>query len=414
MSPSVIVIGSGVIGTSCAYYLERTGWKVTLVDRTAFGQGASHANCGLVVPSHVLPLAEPGAVRNALQGLLRGTSRFSIKLPATLGLWSWLVNFARRCNRRDMLEAGRAIQGLLESSRALYDELVATEALDCEWETRGLLHVYRTRSAMDEYAKTDRLLREEFELAATRYDAEALATFEPALKPGLAGAWYYPEDAQLRPDKLLDSWCRVLAARGVTLVPHCEVKEFVHGGGRARAVKTPNGDLTADAFVVATGAWTPRFARSLGARVPIEPGKGYSMTMARPAKCPARPLIFPSHGVVATPMQSGYRLGSTLEFAGYDASLNPARLEFLRRAASEYLLEPHGEPVEEEWYGWRPMTYDGKPIIDRSPALANVVIAAGHNMLGLSMAPATGKLVAELLGDGVLHLDRRPFSATRF
>ena len=152
---------------------------------------------------------------------------------------------------------------------------------------------------------------------------------------------------------------------------------------------------------MATGAWTPLLNRELGCKVPIQPGKGYSITMPRPAKCPTIPLIFEEHRVAVTPMQSGYRLGSIMEFAGYDRTINPRRIEMLRSGASHYLLEPTAEPVVEQWYGWRPMTPDSLPIIRRSPARNNVVIAAGHNMLGLSMAPATGKQVAEMLsGEG--------------
>ena len=154
--------------------------------------------------------------------------------------------------------------------------------------------------------------------------------------------------------------------------------------------------------------------RHLGCRLPIQPGKGYSITMPRPSLCPRRLLIFEEHRVAVTPLRSGYRLGSTMEFAGYDATLDRRRLDLLRDAARRYLQEPLAEPVQEEWFGWRPMTYDGKPIIDRSPAVSNVVIAAGHNMLGLSMAPATGKLVAELLANRPPHLDPAPYSVRRF
>jgi D-amino-acid dehydrogenase len=136
--------------------------------------------------------------------------------------------------------------------------------------------------------------------------------------------------------------------------------------------------------------------------------------MPRPARCPTFPLIFEEHRVVATPMRSGYRLGSTMEFAGYDTTLNRRRLDLLRDGARLYLHEPYCEPVEEEWYGWRPMTYDSVPIIGPAPALANVIIAAGHNMLGLSMATATGKLVAELLNGSTPHVDPAPYAPTRF
>jgi D-amino-acid dehydrogenase len=152
----------------------------------------------------------------------------------------------------------------------------------------------------------------------------------------------------------------------------------------------------------------------LGCRVPIQPGKGYSMTMPRPTVCPTFPLIFPETRVAVTPFQSGYRLGSTMEFAGYDDSLRPARLQLLRDGSRDYLKEPYCDPVLEEWFGWRPMTYDSLPIIDRTPSYENVFIAAGHNMLGLSMATATGKLVSELAGGAQPHVDPTPYRVGRF
>jgi D-amino-acid dehydrogenase len=210
------------------------------------------------------------------------------------------------------------------------------------------------------------------------------------------------------------SWRQVLEARGVTISEQCEMKGFAHEGGRARAVVTAAGERAADAFLLAAGALTPLLSRQLGCKVPIQPGKGYSITMPRPARCPIFPMIFEEHRVAVTPMQSGYRLGSMMEFAGYDTSLRPERLALLKEAARHYLHEPYGDPVEEEWYGWRPMTPDSLPIIDRSPALPTVLIAAGHNMLGVSMAPATGKLVAELVADKKPHLDPAPYTVRRF
>src|SRR5207244_9989552 len=203
-------------------------------------------------------------------------------------------------------------------------------------------------------------------------------------------------------------------ARGVTIRERCPMTGFVTERGHARVLLTAGGELPADAFVVATGAWTPLLNRHLGCRVPIQPGKGYSLTMPRPAKCPAIPLIFEEHRVAVTPLRSGYRLGSTMEFAGYDTTLNPRRLALLKEGARHYLEEPYTEPIQEAWFGWRPMTPDSLPIIDRSPALSNVFITAGHNMLGVSMAPATGRLVAELLGGTTPHIDSTPYRATRF
>jgi len=267
---------------------------------------------------------------------------------------------------------------------------------------------------MEEYAKTDQLLRQSFGMPAVRYDGEAVARLEPALKAGLAGGWLYEHDAHLRPDKLMASWQRVLQSRGVVIREQCEVSGFQRDCQRARAIVTTGGEMAADAVVVAAGALTPMLAKALGCRIPIQPGKGYSITMPRPERCPAIPLLFPETRVAVTPMKSGYRLGSTMEFAGYDSSLNPSRLQLLKDGVRAYLQEPFCDPVQEEWFGWRPMTYDGKPIIDRSPVMENVVIAAGHNMLGLSMSPGTGRLVAELLNGDTPHINPQPFSLRRF
>jgi D-amino-acid dehydrogenase len=411
---TAVIAGSGVIGTACAYYLARAGWTVTVLDQGEFGRACSHGNCGFVSPSHVLPLAMPGAVRAALKALVTPNAPLSIKPRFDPALWSWLYRFARRCNAADMLSAGRAIQALLTSSRTLYPELLAEEAIDCEWETRGMLLVFQSPKAMEHHAETDRLLREHFHLAAQRIDGSELTAREPALKPGLAGGWLFETDAHLRPDRLMSGWRQVLQRLGVTIRTQCGLSGFAVSGPQARAALTPQGELGADAFVVATGALTPLLQGHLCCRIPIQPGKGYSITMARPARCPVLPMIFEEHRVAATPMRSGYRLGSTMEFAGYDSSLSRRRLDLLRHGALPYLHEPFGEPVEEEWFGWRPMTPDSVPIIDRSPALGNVWIAAGHNMLGVSMAPATGKLVAELLSGKTPHVDPAPYRLRRF
>ncbi|MCI0457014.1 MAG: FAD-dependent oxidoreductase [Gemmataceae bacterium] len=411
---TVAVVGGGVIGASCAYYLSRAGWRVTVLDRGGFGKGCSHGNCGLVCPSHILPLAAPGVPALALKSLLAPNSPFAIKPRIDPALWGWLFHFWRRCNERAMLESARGIQALLNSSRRLYDELMRDEPFDCEWETRGVLFVLLTRAGLEEHAHTARRMHETFGLVSTRYEGDALTELEPALKPGMAGGFHYPGDAHLRPDRLMTSWRRVLERRGVVILDNREVKGLIRDHGRVRALTTSDGEHPADAFVIAAGALTPAFQRQLGCKIPIQPGKGYSITMPRPARCPRYPLLLEEHRVAVTPMQSGYRLGSTMEFAGYDTTLNRRRLDLLREGARHYLHEPYCEPVEEEWCGWRPMTYDSKPIIDRSPALANIVIAAGHNMLGLSMAPATGKLVAELLNDAAPHLDPAPYSVKRF
>lgn len=407
-------MGAGIIGTAAAYYLARDGWNVTLVDRAGLGEACSHANCGLVCPSHVLPLAEPGAVAKTLPALLQPNAPLAIQPRLDWDLWAWLLAFARRCNRRDMLASARAIQPLLDSSLRLFETLFTEEGIDCEWQKRGLLFAYRDAGEWSAYDATDRLLRERFAAGAQRLAADELADVEPALTSDLAGGWHYDHDGHLRPDKLLTGWRSVLERQGVRIIENCPVRGFVSRGGQAVAARVEGGEIPGDVFVAALGAWSPEFARGLGCRIPIQPGKGYSITLPSPTDGPRMPLIFPETHVAVTPMVSGLRLGSMMEFAGYDDSLPPHRLRMLRDGAQPYLRTRLDAPAETPWYGWRPMTTDGLPIIDRAPRLPNVMLAAGHNMLGLSMAPATGRLVTELLGGASPHVDPRPYRVSRF
>ena len=406
---TAIVIGGGVIGTACAEYLLRAGLNVTIIDRDKFGAACSGGNCGLLCPSHVLPLAEPGAVWQTAKMMLKRRSPFRVKPRFDPSLWGWFLSFARRCNRRDMLAAATGIHAMLGSATAEYDRLFTELDLECEHQTRGLLFVYRTPSKLEHFAETNALLAESFATPAKRLSGEELTEFEPALKPGLAGAWWYADDSHLRPDSLMRSWRQSLESRGVSVAEGCELLGFGDG-----MIRTSSGEMTADVFVLAAGALTRKFAGELGCRLPIQPGKGYSLTMPRPGICPTVPMLLMEDKVAVTPFESGYRLGSMMEFVGYDETIKAERLALLRDSAGGYLHEPTSEPVESQWYGWRPMTYDGLPIVDRSPKRPGVWVAAGHNMLGLSMAPATGRLVAELATGAEPHIDPGPYGAGRF
>lgn len=409
----VAIVGGGVIGTLSAYYLQRDGWSVSVLEKGEVGKGTSYGNCGLVCPSHVLPLAEPGVLGKTFKALFARNSPFAIKPRLDPSLWSWLLRFAGRCNETDMRSAASGIHALLESSMSEYQDLIARESLNCEWETRGLLFPYKSRKTLDAYGHTDTLLGESFGVPAKKLDGDELLELEPSLKPGLAGGWYYEDDAHLRPDRLLGSLRELLVGRGVKFVSDRGVSGFRSDGTQARAAITSDGEVEADAFLIATGALTPLLNRELGCKIAIQPGKGYSLTMTRPSICPSIPMIFPETRVAVTPFHSGYRLGSTMEFAGYDDTIRPERIQLLKDGAAPYLREPCGPVEEEVWYGWRPMTVDSLPYIDRSPRFGNVMIAAGHNMLGLSMATGTGRLVAELMGERSPHIDASAYRLSR-
>lgn len=410
----IVVIGGGVIGAMCAWELSVAGCDVTIIDRDRFGAACSHGNCGYVSPSHILPLPQPGAIQNTLRQMMKSNSPFAIKPRLSLNSMKWFWNFSRHCNESDMWESANGRHELLQSSKRRYQEIISAEQIDCEWQERGLLFVYENQSGFDHFANINEQISKRFGVAAVPYDEQALMELEPALKPGLAGAWYYECDCHLRPDKLLSAVKSKLEARGVKIIEFAAVDKIVQESGQAIAVSAPGQTIEGDQFVVATGAWTPFLNQQLGCQVPIEPGKGYSLTMPTPARMPKIPIIFEEAHVAITPMKSKYRIGSTMEFVGYDTSINPKRLQLLKDAAQKYLHEPLCEPIEEEWYGWRPMTWDGKPILDRSPSMRNVWIAAGHNMLGLSMAAGTGKFMKELILGEQPHIDPKHFSLSRF
>ncbi|VTR96568.1 NAD(P)/FAD-dependent oxidoreductase [Tuwongella immobilis] len=414
MSDPIVIVGGGVIGTTCAYYLTKAGESVVLIDQGDIGQACSRGNCGYVCPSHVLPLAAPGAIGSTLKTMLQKNSPLAVRLRFDPSLWGWMLRFALKCNQRDMIDSGHAISAILNHSRTLYGELFEREPIDAEWEQRGLLFVFQTEKAMNHYAETDHLLAEVFGQGAVRYDGAKLTELEPSLKPGIAGGWHYPGDAHLRPDLLMSGLRQIVLQQGGDIREKCQFRQLERDGRRIVAVQTDQGRIPTSRVVMATGAWTPLFAKELGCKVPIQPGKGYSLTMPRPRVCPTIPLIFEEHRVAITPMRDSYRIGSTMEFAGYDATMNPKRLALLRDGAAIYLQEPTAEPVMEQWWGWRPMIYDGKPIIGPSPAWDNLWIAAGHGMLGLSMATGTGQLISELVTGKAPSIDPAPYAVTRF
>ena len=388
--------------------------QVTVIDRGTIAGGCSHANCGYICPSHVLPLTEPGAIRTAIKSLFAPNSPFRVKPRFSPALWYWMWQFARRCNHRQMLAAGAHLKAILDSSMVEYRQLIADEALDCDWQQNGLLYVLQTDRGLREFAETDRLLTDHFGVSAKRIEGSDLPSFDPALVSGLAGAYHYEGDASVRPDLLNSQWSQRLQARGVTFIEHCELRHIATAAGKVTHLQTLRGDMQTERVVFATGAWSTQWSHELQCHVPIQPGKGYSVTTARPEPCPKYPMLFPEHRVGVSPFANGYRLGSIMEFAGYDTSIPQRRIAQLHDSARYYLISPIGPGSQQTWYGWRPMTWDSLPIIGRVPRLTNAYLATGHNMLGLSLAAATGKLIAEMIQEQTPHLDPTPYSPGRF
>ena len=409
----VLIIGGGVIGLACAYYLAKTGQKVRLLEQDIIGAGASYGNCGLIVTSHLVPLCAPGTIGQEAKRWLQGRSPLYIKLSPDMKRLRWLLNFARKCNPTHLTHAIKAREQILTHSRTLYTKLFKEEPIECDWEEKGVLMIFNSRSAMQKYGKTNRLLKPYGQDAISLFGDE-LIRMEPALRKDLYGGWMHKTDGHLRPDKLMPAWQRVLQSQGVALQENCRLEALIADDRQIRNAQTAGGSYTADAYVLAAGAWTPQLTRQLQLDLPVQPGKGYSLTMPRPAACPRIPCYFYEKSVVATPWKSGFRLGGTMEFSGFNSDIIARRIQNLTSAAAEYLKEPLGEPVMEEWVGMRPMVYDDLPIIDRAPNHSNLVVATGHGMSGISMATSTGKLVAEIIVGRKPHIDPTAFGIRRF
>ncbi len=411
----VLIIGGGVIGLASAYYLAKAGKKVRLLEQDTIGAGtsASYGNCGLVYISHLLPLCAPGTIRQEMKRWLQGRSPLYIKPAPDMKRLRWLVNFARKCNAGHLSHAMQAKAEILSHSITLLEKLFKEEQIECDWEEKGVLMVFKSRLEMQKYGKTNNLMTP-YGLDAVPLVGDELFDLEPALRKNIYGAWLHKNDSHLRPDKLMSGWQQVLLKMGVAVEENCRLEGLVAESRRIRHAQTTSGIYKADEYVLATGAWTPQLTGRLKLKLPVEPGKGYSLTMARPAVCPEIPCYFNERSVVATPWKSGFRLGGTMEFSGLNSNIVARRIQNLTAAADEYLKAPIGEPEMQEWVGMRPMVYDDLPIIDRAPNHLNLVVATGHGMQGISMATSTGKLVTEIITGRRPHIDATAFGIHRF
>lgn len=411
--PDVVIVGAGVIGLASAWYLLAAGRSVQLLELGAVGSGSSHGNCGTITPSHAPPLAAPGVVAQALRGMLRADSPLYIRPRLDPVLMGWLWRFARRCNLADWQASAQARAALLNVSRGLLVDLIREQALACEFVESGLVYAFRdVATARRLCAETDALA--ELGIAAETWSAQRLLTEEPALRPGVVGGMYFPGDACLRPDRYVAELARIVQAAGGTIETGCQVVG-IESSSEGAGVRLADGrHLRGGHLLVATGAWTPRLLAPLGLRIPIQPGKGYSITYSRPQQAPRRPLVLKEVSVCVTAWDSGFRLGSTMEFSGYDTRLNRTRLDALVHGARTYLTVPEGPARLEEWYGWRPMTWDDLPLIGPLPGHPRLHLACGHGMLGVSMSTATGQLAADLICGSRPCVDPRPYAPARF
>lgn len=409
----VLVIGGGAIGVCSAYYLAKKGLRVTIVELGEVASGCSRTNAGLIVPSHSIPLAAPGMLSQGMKSMLKPESPFYLKPRIDSDLIRWLWRFRKACNAKQMLRSIGVLCELDYASLDLFDRLITDESLDCNFRQDGWLLVYRIEKSFQKAVEETNLLK------AHSVDMKILSRdetlrMEPSLRPEIFGGIFFPRDAHLNPEKFVLSLAGCLKAQGVELYEQTEVLGWEISNGLISAVKTNQGNFHPKQIVLATGAWSSALVKSIGFRLPVQPGKGYVISMNRTKVHPNIPLYLCEAKVVVTPLEDSLRLGGTMELAGMDFTINRRRINAMIRAAKGYLTQMEVLETAEMNCGLRPCSADGLPIIDRFPGYCNLIAATGHSMMGITQAPITGKLVSQLICEQTPDINLRPFSLSRF
>ena len=392
----VVVIGGGVIGVCTAYYLQKSGRQVTLLERSSVCSGSSQGNSGLIVPSHSIPLPRPGTVGRALKWLLDPRSPFYVKPRIDPALISWLWQFRSNCTPERMRSAMHTLLKLTRASRDLYDELIDEEKIACNYHTTGLFMLYSTEEGYREGLEEGRLMRDGGLLMEEKNPAQVVA-MEPAIRPDIVGGVYYPEDSYLNPADFVYELADRIRAKGVTIREGVEVLGFYTNGGRIETVKTTAGEYQPNHVVLAAGSWSPSLVKNLGLNLPIQPAKGYSVTFDWKGPALKHGLILGEASVGVNPMGSRLRIAGTLELAGLNLTINSRRVNAVVRGAQRYLNGGEKFTTDNRWAGLRPTTPDGVPVIGRVTAHPNLVVATGHATIGMTLGPITGKLVSEIV-----------------
>ena len=417
MSRAVLIVGGGVIGLCTALECAQRGFRVMLVERNGERRdGCSYGNTGMVVPSHFVPLAAPGAVALALKWMWNPASPFYVKprISPDLARWGW--KFWRAANAAHVRRASPLLCSLALASRAQYETLAGDDN-DFGFERRGVLMLCRSEHALQEEAAVAGQARS-LGLSAQVLDAKGAAALEPDIRMDVAGAVHVAEDCNVDPERLMDSLQRRCAAAGVSFRWRSEVCDWrMDAARRIRAVRLKSGEeLQADEYVLCAGSWAAALARGLGLRLPMQAGKGYSVTLPRARFSPRTCALLTEARVAVSPMNGRLRFGGTMELAGLDESINAIRVRGIVDAVQRYYPDfgpPDFERIE-PWRGLRPCTPDGLPYLGRTARVPNLVVASGHAMLGMTLGPITGRIAADLLEGAAPALDLTPLSPDRY
>jgi D-amino-acid dehydrogenase len=413
MSKKVIVIGGGIIGLSSAYYLQKEGHEVTVIDKSDFTTGASYVNAGYLTPSHIISLAAPGMINKGIKWMFNPASPFYVKprLESEFLKWTWA--FKKSATAAKVEKSIPVIKDINLLSRDLFEELKASNEFDFHYERKGLLMAYQTEKAGEaEWKVGQRAIKEG--LGVRNLTKKEVEELEPKANINVKGAVYYDCDAHTTPSDFMPQMLNHLKSLGVTILAKEEVVDIEVTNKSITKVITDKRAIEAEEVVLAAGSWSPLLSKKLGLKLLIQAGKGYRINVARDTGI-SIPTILMEAKVAVTPMTGFTRFAGTMEVGGINHNINQVRVNAIANAGAKYYngLTITEEEKQEVQCGLRPCSPDGVPFIGKSSKCTNLTVASGHAMMGWSLGPATGKLVSEIISDKKSSLDLQPFHPDR-
>jgi D-amino-acid dehydrogenase len=409
----ILVIGGGSIGVCSAYFLADKGRQVTVIDQGQIGAACSYGNAGVIARSHIIPLPAPGVLLQGIKWMFDPESPLYIKPRIDPALFSWLARFSVACRKTPMRKAMTVMNDLIQASVMLFEELASLGGSEFHFNHKGSLAIYKSSAGFEAGVRQAEIVRP-YGIESKVLDQAGVREIEPKIQHRIVGGIYMNSDAHLNPSEFVRWLASRTQSKGVNFLTSTEVLGFEKSGRRISVVRTTRGDFEADQVVLAAGSWSPGLARDLGLTLPIQPAKGYSITVRSAERDASMPIWLTESKVTVTPMGGILRFAGTLELADLNFSVNQRRVEAIRRVAREYLVGTDEYQTLEIWRGLRPLTPDGLPIVGISRKWSNLIIATGHGMQGLALGPITGKLVAQLTTKETPSVDVAELRAERF
>ncbi|WP_370176356.1 NAD(P)/FAD-dependent oxidoreductase [Leeuwenhoekiella palythoae] len=414
MSKKCVIIGGGIIGLSSAYYLQKAGHEVTVIDQGSMDSGASYVNAGYLTPSHIIPLAAPGVMQQGIKWMFSSKSPLYIKPRLNADFLKWTMAFNNSCSEENVTKAIPAIRDINLLSRDLYSDIKEEEHFNFQLKKDGLLMLCKTEHMLEEEAHVLALANKEG-LPARMLSAEEVQQKMPNAKLDIKGAAFYECDHHTTPGEFMEELKTLLQAKGVQFVKNEKVTDFDSSSDTLSNVKTASGKtFVADEVILATGAWAGELNKKLGLKILMQAGKGYRINSTTETGI-TLPSILCEAKVAVTPMNGFTRFAGTMEIAGINHNINKARVEAIAEAVPRYFnnVVISEQEKDEAQCGLRPVTPDGLPYIGRPSKWKNLTIAAGHAMMGWSLGPGTGLLVSEIIDGKKASLDLSVYNPDR-